>query len=65
LARLLRHLDDELYVQYGLLCFSTGTDYPEIRDVFDPLVHMKPREPIGSAPPLEPRRAPVPVTTAG
>ncbi len=25
----------------------------------------KPREPIGSAPPLEPRRVPVPVTTAG
>ncbi|MEV4321141.1 hypothetical protein AB0J37_02815 [Microbispora rosea] len=36
-----------------------------IRDVFDPLVHMKPPEPIGSTSPPEPRRVPVPVTTAG
>jgi hypothetical protein len=151
LARLLRHLDDEIHVHYGMLCFYGGTDCLEfrdeesealhyttpfrleawdaeppdpgsswrpieqlnftaetgaiemgvldgrgrefligpplfeygltvhvdvpgdgrwlfrfwpIRDVFDPLVHMKPREPIGSASPLEPRRVPVPVTTA-
>ncbi|MBD3139539.1 hypothetical protein [Microbispora bryophytorum] len=152
MARLLRHLDDELYVQYGALCIYGTPDVPElrdeesealhytaalhlqawdaeppapgtswrlieqrnftaetgviqigvvedsgrefligpplfeygltvhvdvpddgrwlfrfwpIRDVFDPLVHMKPREPIGSTSPLEPRPVPVPVTTAG
>ncbi|SDK00498.1 hypothetical protein [Nonomuraea jiangxiensis] len=152
MARQVRYLDDELYVQYGGLCVHGGTDCPEfrddesealhytatlhleawdaeppdpgsgwrpikqldftattgvvqmgvtdhggrdfligpplfaygltahvdvvdcgrwlfrfwpIRDVFDPLVHMKPRETIGSAPPMEPRPTPVPVTTAG
>ncbi|MFF3443267.1 hypothetical protein [Streptosporangium sp. NPDC002721] len=152
MARLLRHLDDELYVQYGRICLYGGTDCPEfrddesearyytatlrleawdaeppdpgsswrpiersdftaetgvvqmgvmddsgreflvgpplfeyglavhvndpdvtrwlfrfwpIRDVFDPLVHMKPREPAGLAQPMEPREVPVPVTTAG
>ncbi|MEU5860181.1 hypothetical protein ABZ815_03350 [Nonomuraea sp. NPDC047529] len=34
-----------------------------IRDVFDPLVHMRPKEPAGAA--LEHRRVPVPVTEAG
>ncbi|MEN3536470.1 hypothetical protein AAH991_15250 [Microbispora sp. ZYX-F-249] len=152
MARMIRHLDEELYVQYGGLCVYGGTDCPEfrdgesealhytatlrleawdaeppapgsswrpvdqhtftavtgviqmgvmddsgrdfligppffeygltahvnvpdvtrwlfrfwpIRDVFDPLVHMNPRAPIGSAPPQEPCRVPVPVTTAG
>ncbi|WP_169978987.1 hypothetical protein [Microbispora sp. H10836] len=151
MARMIRHLDEELYVQYGGLCVYGGTECPEfrddelealhytatlqleawdaeppdagpswrpieqltftadtgviqmgvmddsgrdfligpplfeygltahvdvddtrwlfrfwpIRDVFDPLVHMKPRAPIGSAPPQEPCRVPVPVTTAG
>ncbi|MEU8278791.1 hypothetical protein ACFYOK_34810 [Microbispora bryophytorum] len=147
MARLLRHLDDELYVQYGALCIYGTPDIPElrdeesealhytaalhleawdaeppdpgtswrlieqrnftaetgviqigvvddsgrefltgpplfeygltvhvdvpddgrwlfrfwpIRDVFDPLVHMKPREPIGSSSPLGPRAVPVP-----
>ncbi|MGW3346621.1 hypothetical protein ACWDA3_25180 [Nonomuraea rubra] len=36
-----------------------------IRDVFDPLVHLRPKELAGSAPPPEPRRVPVPVSTAG
>jgi hypothetical protein len=31
LARLLRHLDEELHVQDGRLCLY-GTDHPEIRD---------------------------------
>ncbi|MBE3012275.1 hypothetical protein IL992_24210 [Microbispora sp. NEAU-D428] len=152
MARLIRYLDDELYVQYGGLCIYGGTDCPEfrddesealhytatlhleawdaepsepgsswrpieqlnftaetgviqigvmddsgpdflvgpplfeygltvhvndpdvtrwlirfwpVRDVFDPLVHMKPAELIGSTSPPEPLRVPVPVTTAG
>ncbi len=32
MARLLRYLDDELYVQYGGLCLYGGPDYPEFRD---------------------------------
>ncbi|YCK33482.1 hypothetical protein ACNF49_05095 [Actinomadura sp. ATCC 39365] len=152
-ARMLRHLDEELYVQYGQLCLYGGTECPEftdeesesyhanvtvhleawddeppepgpdwraiertggftavtgvvqvgvmdgtgadfligpplfdygltvhvhaveilrwlfrfwpIRDVFDPLVHMRPTQLDGAASPLEHRRVPVPVTTAG
>jgi hypothetical protein len=32
LARQLRHLDDELYVQYRGLCLYGSTDCPEFRD---------------------------------
>jgi hypothetical protein len=57
--------------EYGLTVHVNDPDVTRwlfrfwpIRDVFDPLVHMKPTEPIGSAPPPEPRRVPVPVATA-
>ncbi|WP_336214113.1 hypothetical protein [Nonomuraea sp. LPB2021202275-12-8] len=57
--------------EYGLTVHVHAVDFLQwlfrfwpIRDVFDPLVHMKPRELVGSASPLEPRRVPVP-TTAG
>ncbi|MGI5286738.1 hypothetical protein ACQEVF_25835 [Nonomuraea polychroma] len=60
-----------LFFEYGLTVHVDVVDcgrwlfrFWPIRDVFDPLVHVKPRDPIGSAPPVEPRRVPVPVTTA-
>ncbi|MFD0468787.1 hypothetical protein ACFQ0B_11060 [Nonomuraea thailandensis] len=53
------HVEDE-----GSLLRWSFRFWP-IRDVFDPLVHLRPKEPAGAASPLEPRRVPVPVTTAG
>ncbi|MEV4461051.1 hypothetical protein [Microbispora sp. NPDC049633] len=60
------------FFEYGLTVHVNEPDITRwsfrfwpTRDVFDPLVHMKPGAPIGSAPPQEPCRVPVPVTTAG
>ncbi|UBU13532.1 hypothetical protein [Nonomuraea gerenzanensis] len=55
------------FFEYGVIAYVGEPDagrwlirFWPIRDVFDPLVHLKPRAPLP-----EPRRVPVPVTTAG